>query len=71
MADNVLTIRPLGENPKLSSRIYDELKSAITNMNIYDAQAELRLDERSLSEQFGISRTPMREALTRLDQIAR
>jgi DNA-binding GntR family transcriptional regulator len=37
-------------------------------MNIYDDGAELRLDERKLSEQFGISRTPLREALARLDQ---
>jgi DNA-binding GntR family transcriptional regulator len=37
-------------------------------MNIYDEDAELRLDERTLSEQFGISRTPLREALVRLDQ---
>lgn len=68
MADTVLKIRPLNENPNLSAKIYDELKSAITKMNIYDDEAELRLDERSLSERFGISRTPMREALTRLDQ---
>ncbi|MCB1744657.1 MAG: GntR family transcriptional regulator [Gammaproteobacteria bacterium] len=68
MADNALRIRPLGDNQNLSARIYDELKAAITRMNIYDAEAELRLDERSLSERFGISRTPMREALTRLDQ---
>jgi len=37
-------------------------------MNIYDDGTELRLDERRLSEQFGISRTPLREALARLDQ---
>ncbi len=68
MVDNVLKIRPLGESQNLSARIYDELKSAIMKMNIYDAETELRLDERTLSERFGISRTPMREALTRLDQ---
>ena len=37
-------------------------------MNIYDDGVELKLDERSLSDQFGISRTPLREALARLDQ---
>ena len=36
-------------------------------MNIYDKDAQLRLDERMLSEQFGISRTPIREALARLE----
>ena len=49
-------------------RIYDSLKMAIQSMNIYDKDAQLRLDERKLSEQFGISRTPLREALARLDQ---
>ena len=60
MADTVLKIRPLNDSPNLSAKIYDELKSAIMKMNIYDDEAKLRLDERGLSERFGISRTPMR-----------
>lgn len=63
-----LEIKPIEEGFSLKARIYESLKAAITNMNIYDADAELRLDERRLSEQFGISRTPLREALARLDQ---
>ena len=68
MPGNVLKIRPIKENISLNARIYDELKQAIVTMNIYDDDAELRLDEQTLSEQFGISRTPLREALARLDQ---
>ena len=68
MSENVLKIQPIKENFSLNARIYDELKAAIITMNIYDDDAELRLDERTLSEQFGISRTPLREALARLDQ---
>jgi len=63
-----LNIRPLSESVSLNSSIYKSLKAAIKTMNIYDEGAELRLDERKLSEQFGISRTPLREALARLDQ---
>ena len=63
-----LDIKPIEEGFSLKSKIYESLKSAIMTMNIYDANAELRLDERRLSEQFGISRTPLREALARLDQ---
>jgi DNA-binding GntR family transcriptional regulator len=36
-------------------------------MNIYHEDAQLRLDERELSRQFGVSRTPLREALSRLE----
>ena len=68
MSGNVLKVRPIVETASLSTRIYEQLKVAISNMNIYDPDAELRLDERGLSEQFGSSRTPLREALTRLDQ---
>ncbi len=68
MADLELEIAPIDEAFSLKTRIYESLKTAITSMNIYAEDAELRLDERRLSEQFGISRTPLREALARLDQ---
>ena len=44
------------------------LKGAITEMDIYSEDADLRLDERSLAEQLGVSRTPLREAIARLEQ---
>lgn len=68
MANTVLKIRPIADEFNLTSTIYTKLKQAIVTMNIYDDDATLKLDERSLSEQFGISRTPLREALARLDQ---
>ncbi len=68
MVNTVLKIHPIAEEFNLTSTIYTKLKQAIVTMNIYDDDARLRLDERSLSEQFGISRTPIREALARLDQ---
>ncbi|MEE8204038.1 MAG: GntR family transcriptional regulator, partial [Alphaproteobacteria bacterium] len=37
-------------------------------MNIYGQADELRLDERQLSEDLGVSRTPIREAIARLEQ---
>lgn len=63
-----LTIVPIGEAQSLKARAYEALKTAITNMNIYAPDAELRLDERDLSARFGVSRTPLREALAQLDQ---
>ena len=52
----------------LKARAYDALKNAILKMDIYAPDAELRLDERDLSASFGVSRTPLREALAQLDQ---
>ncbi len=63
-----LTLTPVGANFSLKEHIYEVLKDAVTSVNIYDEDAELRLDERQMSEQLGISRTPLREALARLRQ---
>lgn len=63
-----LAVGPIDTGFSLKDRIYDSLKGAITSMNIYADDAELRLDERRLSEQLSISRTPVREALARLEQ---
>jgi DNA-binding GntR family transcriptional regulator len=68
VADTQLNIAPIGEGLSLKARAYDALKTAITNMNIYASDAELRLDERDLSQRFGVSRTPLRAALAQLDQ---
>jgi DNA-binding GntR family transcriptional regulator len=68
MSGAKLEIQPIEEVQSLKSRTYDALKAAISAMNIYDSNAELRLDERALSLQFGVSRTPLREALAQLEQ---
>jgi len=67
-ADTQLKIAPIGEGLSLKARAYEALKTAILNMNIYADDAQLRLDERDLSQRFGVSRTPLREALAQLDQ---
>jgi DNA-binding GntR family transcriptional regulator len=61
-------LKPLAVNFTLKDHIYDVLREAILSMNIYDEEADLRLDERKMAGQLGISRTPIREALARLEQ---
>ena len=63
-----LDVQPIQADFSLKDRIYDTLKQAITSMKIYAEDAQLRLDERELSERLAISRTPIREALARLEQ---
>ena len=63
-----LNIAPLAVNPSLRDLAYDAIKKAITEMDIYGNLGEIRLDERQLSQDLGVSRTPIREALTVLEQ---
>jgi DNA-binding GntR family transcriptional regulator len=63
-----LELQAIESNFTLKDHVYERLREAIINMNIYDEDAILRLDERSLAEQLNISRTPLREALARLEQ---
>lgn len=63
-----LNVEPLGASSSLRMLAYDALKRAITEMDIYGSTTEFRLDERQLSEDLGVSRTPIREAMTVLEQ---
>ncbi|MBS9475855.1 GntR family transcriptional regulator [Ancylobacter radicis] len=63
-----LNIAPLAANTSLRTLAYDAIKKAITEMDLYGQETEIRLDERQLSQDLGVSRTPIREALTVLEQ---
>lgn len=62
------SLRPVVTNFSLKDHIYGVLRTAIMDMDIYSEDIDLRLDERKLAEQLGISRTPIREALAKLEQ---
>jgi DNA-binding GntR family transcriptional regulator len=68
MATARLPVQPLDVSDSLRDRTYDALKQAIVSMNIDASREELRLDERQLSIDLGASRTPIREAISRLEQ---
>jgi DNA-binding GntR family transcriptional regulator len=63
-----LDLKPVDGAFNLKEHICDVLKTSIMDLDIYDPDTDLRMDERTLAEQLGISRTPIREALARLEQ---
>ena len=63
-----LDVPRLDTGTSFAKEAYAALKRAITAMDIYDHRQEIRLDERRLSEGMGVSRTPIREAMTLLEQ---
>ncbi|MGH9066818.1 MAG: GntR family transcriptional regulator [Acidimicrobiales bacterium] len=62
-----LGLRAIDTDISLTSSAYAALREAIMAMRIYDDDTDLRLDERGLAQDLGISRTPVREALLRLE----
>ena len=62
-----LALQAIDAGLSITDLTYQALKQAITAMNIYDSAEDLRLDERRLAEDLGVSRTPIREAIVRLE----
>ena len=62
-----LALTPLNAT-SLRDQAYALLKDAIAATDIYNQNQELRLDERQLTAALGVSRTPVREALSILEQ---
>jgi DNA-binding GntR family transcriptional regulator len=52
----------------LKDKVYNALKQAIVSMNVDAHIEEPRLDKRQLAQDLGVSRTPIREAIARLEQ---
>jgi len=63
-----LALQPLNTNVSLREQAYAALKQAIMDADIYAHREEIRLDERQLSQALGVSRTPIREAMSLLEQ---
>jgi DNA-binding GntR family transcriptional regulator len=62
-----LTLAPLN-SVSLRDQAYALLKDAIADTDIYSERRALRLEERQLTQALGVSRTPVREALSILEQ---
>jgi DNA-binding GntR family transcriptional regulator len=68
MTSSRLDLKPIDTPSSFRTRAYHALKDAITSVNVYAQPHEIRLDERQLSQDLGVSRTPIREAMTLLEQ---
>ncbi|WP_029004945.1 GntR family transcriptional regulator [Azorhizobium doebereinerae] len=63
-----INVKPIETESSFRMKAYKALKAAIMEMDIYSHEEEIRLEERQLSEKLGVSRTPIREAMTLLEQ---
>jgi DNA-binding GntR family transcriptional regulator len=63
-----LSVAPIASNASLRDQAYAALKQAIVEADISSHPGEVRPDERQLSLSLGVSRTPIREAMTLLEQ---
>src|SRR3984957_20112639 len=59
---------PIDTSFSFKNKAYAALKSVIVGMDVYGSASDICLDERSLAEEFGISRTPVREAMAQLER---
>jgi DNA-binding GntR family transcriptional regulator len=61
-------VGPLDNPASFKSKAYAALKNVIVAMDVYRSRTDIRLDERRLAKDFGISRTPVREAMAQLER---
>src|SRR3984957_7797390 len=63
-----VAVAPLVDTSTFADRAYAALKNVILSLDIYEKPGEVRLDERQLAGDLGISRTPVREAMAQLER---
>jgi DNA-binding GntR family transcriptional regulator len=63
-----LSVDPLASQARFKEQAYAAIRDAIATMDVYRSRDEIRLDERRLAQDFGISRTPVREAMAQLER---
>src|SRR3954465_435599 len=63
-----LAIAPIDTSFSFKNKAYAALKNVIVSMDVYRSRQDIRLDERQLAQDFGVSRTPVREAMAQLER---
>jgi len=62
----LLNVQKIDTPLNLSEMVYSSIKKSIVNMDWSNSPREMKLDERTIAEKLGVSRTPLREAIKRL-----
>ncbi|MFO1083387.1 MAG: GntR family transcriptional regulator [Reyranellaceae bacterium] len=68
MSEVRLMVAPIDSRETFKDKAYAALRHVIESSDIYRSRTEIRLDERQLAQDFGISRTPVREAMAQLER---
>jgi DNA-binding GntR family transcriptional regulator len=63
-----LAVAPIGSRETFKDKAYQALRDVIVTSGVYRSRTDIRLDERQLAQDFGISRTPVREAMAQLER---
>ena len=63
-----VALAPLADTSTFAERAYVALKDVILSIDVYGGPGDVRLDERALAQDLGISRTPVREAMAQLER---
>jgi len=63
-----LVVAPIGSQETFKNKAYQALRDVIVASDVYRSRTDIRLDERQLAQDFGISRTPVREAMAQLER---
>jgi DNA-binding GntR family transcriptional regulator len=63
-----VSLAPLEDTSTFADRAYRALRDVIVSLDVYGQPGEVRLDERRLAQDLGISRTPVREAMAQLER---
>ena len=68
MSEARLVVAPIDSRETFKDKAYAALRNVIMSSDIYRSRTDIRLDERQLAQDFGISRTPVREAMAQLER---
>src|SRR3954463_3201706 len=63
-----LVVAPIDNRETFKDKAYAALRDVIVSSDVYRSRTDIRLDERQLAQDFGVSRTPVREAMAQLER---